>query len=393
MNRQEQFGRDLRSFLIGFLGDKASSSESETTKYPGGSTYPTGPSSGYNDESQRYIKPPKPGLPDLVAAINVGARLTSGHLLLGVQKDRSIYTYDPNSGEAEIVCSFLNTKMTPWRVIIDTNSAIYVCMSGEHQTNKNNSYEILWGQIGALVKIETRKETMSIIPVNVRLQDPSHIILKENGNLLVVDFQGFGGTGSLYEVNPSSGESITIATQGVLRDPISAVIGADGYIYVANSYQTYDTPLGNDGRFQKNWGNVVRVDPKNQSMEIIYDESNIRKGVICGIVKTDNPNCLIVIRVDWPAHTEGAVLLLYLTTRKVEPLLEASKDLPRFIAHQAVTCINGKLLVADSYQKELLTIDMHSKEIISVKSMMNILGSTRGMIHSMQTIESMVVIP
>ena len=128
-------------------------------------------------------------------------------------------------------------------------------------------------------------------------------------------------------------------------------------------------------------------------MEIIYDESNIRKGAIIGIVNTDNPNYLIVIRTDWPSHSETALLLLDLRTRKVEPILEASKDSPRFFAHQAVTCLNGKLLVVDSYQKELLTIDMDSKKIIKVQSMSKILGAVTGITDSCQTIESIFVIP
>ena len=128
-------------------------------------------------------------------------------------------------------------------------------------------------------------------------------------------------------------------------------------------------------------------------MEIIYDESNIRNGAICGICNTDIPNSLIIVRSDWPTHSGSAVMLLDLINRTVEPLLEASIEKPRFFAHDGGAYTNGSLYIADSYQKELIIINTHSKAVVETRYLKHILGETKGMIDSCQTIESITVIP
>ena len=383
----EQFSRELREFILGLLGSSGDASAAAQVSQP------------YETASQSYIggypgsSGARPDASSVVVAMNVSSKLSSGQLLLTLQYDGRIYRYDQNTQETEIVCGFFNSPMVLWSAAVGKGKEIYVAMSGGRMANPKNPFEVLFGLSGGILRVDTANEAYAVLPGTTELQDPSHIIVLGDGSLLVCDFEGFGGTGSLYELEPNSGVRRKIVTGEPLRDPCCAIIGDDGYIYVANPRQSYAFRKGPGDKWLKDWGSIIRIDRNTGLMKTIYDEQSNPQGGIVGVKSTGDPRYLLVIRGDWPSMTGSAVLLLDVENGAAEPLIEASASKPRFFGHDAAACIDGLVYIVDSYYKEMLTIDVKSRSVVDTQSMRHILGQTTGMMTSMQTVESVVVIP
>ena len=380
MSDLEQFGRGMRHFLQGFLGPSNIPPET-SSRHP----------AYYEPERpQGYKRPVKPAAEDIVLRPNVSARMIPEQLLLTVQKTNSVCRYDPTSGEAEIVCQFANTPMLLWRAIAAPNGDIYCSLSGTRQPD--NPFVVAFGEGGALLRVRPQDEKMWIIPGNSDLQDPGEMLLLDNGNLLVVDFQGFSGTGAIYEINPNSGERRTVATGGLLRDPTAATIGPDGALYVANASMQYVISKDDQGNWIKDTGNVLRVDMESGHVEVVYDETRDRLGAICGMARHPVGSLVTIIRNDWPAMSSSAILIYDLVNKEVKVVLESSIGSPRFFSH-VPSPLGRTLYVADSYQKQMLAVDVERGEVIDRQPVHHILGPTVGMLHAFETIEAITIIP
>src|ERR1043165_6252502 len=171
------------------------------------------------------------------------ARLKPGHLLLVMLGKLACYQVDPESGAIEYICS-LGHEQSPfiWRALVDRDGFIYCTMSGVKDPG-SPTRDAIFGMAGAVLRIDHRHADIQAIATGATIVDPCGMQLVDNGQLLVCDFNGFGGSGQVYLVDPTTGEARTVAEGGLLKDPVSAFRDEDGVIWVANSYMHYEYPL------------------------------------------------------------------------------------------------------------------------------------------------------
>jgi hypothetical protein len=413
----EEFGRELRKFMRGLIGernlgellarggDEDDAGDDEGGYRRGGAMDPGGGTAGYAEGMHQpkllpdYIDPsilPEKPDPDEVELFTaVSSRFEVGQLLVTVQKDNSVVLYDPESNQSQVVCSFENTPMVLWRAVPAGQNTMYCCMSGSRWPQYPG--EIAFGQRGAIFHVEHGTESMRLIPGSDELIDPCEIVRMQDGSLLVVDMQGFGGTAAVYRIDPESGEREVVTEGEPLREACSATVTPGGDIYVANAYMGYKNPLGPAGQPMKDTGALLRIGEDSSDVEVVYDESDRPRGAVCGVACVDpEGRFLVVIRNDWPSTETSAVLRYDVEADEVEPILEASVGQPGFFTHATMNVrrdvTDGRTYVADSFQKVMHAFDVPAGEHLGSKPIHDILGSRTGMLHACKTAESIRLI-
>jgi hypothetical protein len=393
---QEELIAEIRKFLSGLLGEgtgAVDTASSAAVRGDSASAEAYARETGARD-LPAYINPIKPARPDpkdIYFLPNARARLQAGLLLLGVQKDNSVHLYDPETGGTELVCRFLNTPMLLWRAVPAPDGTFYCSLSGTRWPD--NPDEVAFGQGGTILHIDSNNETMEVVPGSEQFADPGELRLLDNGELLVVDFEGFGGTGSVHSLNPQTGTKTTLMSGGLLREPVAAVFHPDGTLFIANSVMSYSHPAGPGGERVKETGAILRLDPDATEVTVLRDESRTPSGVIDSLaLEQEQHRYLIFTRNDWPRQETGGIFQLDLETNKVTPIIEATREATLFVRNE--TGAHPRLVhAADSYNKVMLTIDAIDAKIIDRKPLNDILGPGIGMVTPLETVESLRPIP
>src|SRR5262249_49041194 len=150
------------------------------------------------------------------------------------------------------------------------------------------------------------------------IMDPSYISYQSDGTLFVADFEGFGGTGSIYQLNVDTGEKDILAAGKPLRDPVFACWANTDrrVLYVSNAVMHYSYTIRPDGSVGKDSSTILKYSYEakagsllkpNMSVERVYDEGPSSLGAIIGMCPIDAAGSeLLLVRGDWPAHSTGA---------------------------------------------------------------------------------------
>lgn len=390
---------EMQDFLTGFLGAEGKTSnlnnEGDNSTYAGNYELRDIPS------NVTPIIPESPNPLDIVFMANSRARLKPGQLLIAIQKDNSIVTYDLKTGKSELVCRFLNTPMLLWRAVPCRDGTFFCSMSGTRWPGQPG--ELAFGQGGALFHVDHRKEELTIVGGSEDLKDPGELRLIDDDTLLIGDFQGFGGTGSIYKLDLKKQEKTCIATGGILREPVAFDYNhGDQGLYIANAMMSYSHRVGPGGKLVKEIGAIIRLPetlnlingPPDENgamrrvLEVLHDNTHVPEGVFDSIAFEDvEHRFAIVTRNDWPAQETGALLRFDKTSSTLIPLISASGELAMFSRAEAGP--NGIGYAADSYNKLIHTVDIMKGKIIETKSLEQLLGPTIGMVNPVDTVESL----
>ena len=392
----EQFGRDLRAFLKGLMFTESGSAEmagissAMTSLTPAAAATVQARLAGA--VSSRAGAAVAGGIPDLTQTTmlpNSAARLPRGHLVLGAQASNSAYRLDPESGEIEVLFQLSNTLAFLWRVIPTKSGLLYASLSGTRPPGGGN---LQWGLRGIVFSIDLVRETIAPVPGFERLIDPVDITVLSDGKLLIVDFMGFNGTGAVYILDPSTGDTQKLDLGNALHDPNCAYLDDDGVLLIANPWQNYQNRRGADGLPLKDYGNVIMVEPGTNKIETLYDNSPNPKGAIVGVTGSRDKKYAIIVRTDWPVLSSSAILRLDRSTKQVVPLIEASDSSRRFFSPRCEV-IGDLLYAADSYQRELLAIDIATGKIAKTYDLRAIIPGGTGIVASTQSVESVAAVP
>lgn len=401
----EKLGADLREFFRGFLfADQAEEPSPPTDQLVPDEAADAPPDAQPSDYEYRGLTfqpvlPEKPRSSDIAFMPNARAKLRSGWLLLGVQKDNSVYQWNPETGDAELVCRFLNTPMLLWRASPLPDGTFYVTMSGTRWPGHPD--EVAFGQGGVILHIDHRNESMTVVPGSDQLQDPSELLVEESGSLLVADFQGFGGTGAIYRIDPATGNRQTILSGEPLKEPVALAVTPNG-MYICNAFMEYSHAIGPGGQRVKEFGAILQIPAAApaataSALKVVMDESNAPLGVLDSIgFETHDHRYAIVTRNDWPTQEGGAILQWDTVTGVLKPILTNADSINSgaTVAFARVEQPNLQFAhAADSYGKRMFKIDIAQGEIVDTKPLTDILGPTVGMVSPLETVESLRPIP
>ncbi len=391
MEKQE-FEKELKNFLKGFLNsDERVKEEAEQ------------PSDVYSDDKDK--RSPKPNVADMVVSSNYAADLGSGKLLLGVQKDNTIYTFDLETEQYEIVCTLKNTDMFLWRAVPLASGEILCTLSGARLTGK--PMEVTFGVGGAVVIVNNETGTFREVPNTEDLLDPCDVVVLNEEEIILADFGGFGGTGSVYRLNIKSGKRVTITSGGLLVDPVAIALDKKkGDLYIANSVMSYDIMRGPAGKSLSETAAILKVNINDEKglQEVVYDETNSPRGEIDTLIVSETNDKILFTRNDWPMQKGSAIGIF---SQKNQRLMEisnfkkvVSKDLvglttsTMFVRAGAQTIkANSEIVyIADSYNNMLHAYDLAKNTFEKTYSMNTVLGSYMGVASPFDSVESIYLI-
>ncbi len=339
----------------------------------------------------RYPEPKTQGEPTgLSGLFNQAARLKPGHLLVVHLATNACFQVDPESGQPEYLFT-ISHEQTPflWRVLASPEGEIYCTLSGVRRQDSPTK-DAAFGLAGAVVRLNTRLAEIDVVSAGSELADPCGMQILDETRLLVCDFSGFGGTGSVYTVDRLTGEVERLAEGGLLADPVSAYRDENGTIWVANSYMHY-TYGHRGGVIEKDDGEVLAITPDGRQRVVVPRESPAT-GSIVGIHGAHDPAYVIAVKGDWPVMETGAVLLIEKKSGAIEVLLSASPDEPRF--YSTHVGVDGHILwVGESYRKELLGYDLANRKVVHRFDLSGVMGRWHGVASSFEGIESVSVVP
>ncbi|OOO17864.1 hypothetical protein EFR00_28355 [Rhizobium sophoriradicis] len=327
-------------------------------------------------------QPARPAPADVAILPNARAKLTPGKMVLGVQKDNSVHIFDPSDGTFEIYCRLEGSPMLLWRAIPGPDGKLFIAMSGTRWPG--HPTEVAFGQGGAIFLADHRDENLFLIPGSETFLDPGEILFQKDA-LVVVDFMGFGGSGKIYKLDPKTGTRTLLFEGEPLKEPVAlAALGEDEYV-IANSFMRYAPTTGPGGAKLKEMGALLHL--RQGRIDIIHDETRTPRGVIDSVAVDDQDGTYILYsRNDWPLQESGGIFVRKSDTGEIKPLLEASEHETIFARVSDVMAGIGA--VADSYNKVLYTVDVKAGTILDKWSLEPVLGTGKGMVTPLETVES-----
>lgn len=114
-----------------------------------------------------------------------------------------------------------------------------------------------FGGTGKIIRVDPATGGQTVVASGGSLVDPTGMVLDANGDILVADFGEPGGTGKIVKVNPSTGAQTVVSSGGVFIDPFGITLDLDGNILVAD--------FDNNGGA----GKLIRVDPVTGTQSIV----------------------------------------------------------------------------------------------------------------------------
>lgn len=336
------------------------------------------------------VLPERPSPEDAILFPNARAVLRPGDLLLGVQKDNSVYTANFETGRIELVCKIVGTPMGLWRATPRKDGTFYCSLSGSRWPGY--PAEIAFGVGGAVFHVSHRTESMTVVPGTEDLLDPGELFELDDGTLFILDFQGFGGTGSINRVDPITGVREILYEGSPLQEPVAAVrIPDSNRFLIANSLMSYGTRQGPAGRLLKEVGAILQFDMETGELTTVLDDSSAPRGAIDSVITVD-PNCdrIFFTRNDWPTQeTAGIFFLEKDGDVYVERTLVESTNEEGLATFSRIQTFNEDYLFAvDSYQKKIRRFKISDPYCQDECSITPILGEELGMVSPLDTVES-----
>lgn len=133
---------------------------------------------------------------------------------------------------------------------------------------------------GGIYLINPATGTSQVISSDGSFTEPTGIAIDANGDILIGDPQALGGGGAIFRINPTTGAQTTVSSGGYFVDPRGLAVAANGDIYVADSdaFNFY--------------GGVIKVDPATGVQTPIYTSSDQNAGPLHLTIEA-NGNILI----------------------------------------------------------------------------------------------------
>lgn len=119
---------------------------------------------------------------------------------------------------------------------------------------------------GGIYQINPVTGLSQVISSNGSFTEPTGIAIDANGNILVGDPQALGGGGAIFKVDPVIGTQSIVSSGGSFVDPRGVVVTSNGDIYVADSdaFNYY--------------GGVIKVNPATGAQTTVYISSDQNAG-------------------------------------------------------------------------------------------------------------------
>lgn len=136
------------------------------------------------------------------------------------------------------------------------------------------------GSNGGIFKINPFTGESQVVSSNGSFTEPTGIAIDANGDLLVGDPQAFSGGGAVFRINPTTGDQTMVSSGGSFVDPRGVVVASNGDLYVADSdaFNFY--------------GGVIKVDPITGAQTTVYVSSDQNAGPLHLAIEA-NGNILI----------------------------------------------------------------------------------------------------
>jgi len=127
----------------------------------------------------------------------------------------NIISVDPNTGAKKIISSG-GLFVTPIDLTIDANGDILVA----------DLVELIPGTpgIGRIIKVDPDTGAQTLISSGGIFVSPNGVAVATNGDIIVADFETFGGTGKVIKVHPITGAQTIISSGGLFVDPAGIFI-------------------------------------------------------------------------------------------------------------------------------------------------------------------------
>jgi len=394
-NDARELGSIFRGFLEGLLGQPAAGGAAPAAGGRPGGDWEGGASDRTADASGGWSTSSGEFPPDYAVwmDVNNAPKLIPGHLLVVHLATSTCYQVDPETGDATMIFAVhWGPRTFLWRTIAAPNGKIYCSLSGtvagsDRQTPPGyQPQQALFNYWGAVLEIDHRRGQMRVIvetkvPGVGPVRDPHGMQLLPDGRLLVCDFQGFAKGGAIYIVDPVSGAIEMVSESDNFLVPVSALLDADGRLWVANADMTAE----NDGE-------IMRFEPDGSEF-ILVPRSGKNNGQLVGVLQSNKDEELVVFRCEWPnVRGNSAVFLVGKNTGEIEEIFGSSSDDPRF--YNTNGDVSGDMLwFGESVRKEIVGYNLRTREIEKVIDFRPVAGGWRGMIDSYDGIESVTVIP
>jgi len=162
---------------------------------------------------------------------------------------------------------------------------------------------------------------------------PTAVAVDADDNLMVTDFDAFGGAGGVIRVDPTTGNQTKVASGQPLVSPRSIALEADGAILVAD-----ETAFGGNG-------GVIRVHPVTGAQTALAPGGSVFVHPVAVAVEREAGGAIFVL-----ARTPGGATRVF----RVDPGTGAQTTLtgdPPFSTPLALAVdANGGVLIADHFQ-------------------------------------------
>ncbi len=144
----------------------------------------------------------------------------------------TVYRVDPITGDQTTI-STGGSLEDPFGIAVDANGDILVADFGNFES-------VAPGGTGSIFRIDPLTGSQTVISTGGNLIDPAGIVLDANGDILVADFQAFGGgcpvgCGGIIRVDPITGTQTTISTGGSFVNPIGIALDVSENIVVGDA--------------------------------------------------------------------------------------------------------------------------------------------------------------
>ena len=330
-----------------------------------------------NDSQEGPIYPLVPGYDITPSSLgleaNQAARLEPKDML--VVYDRRCWQVKPDGTIIKLFVLRREGDFTLWTAVPRKDGKIYCTASGSMTPSTPIRYAH-FGHWGEVVSIDiVNRELRSI----ARLVDPVGIEFLSDVEILVADFNNWGGRGQIYRIHLPTGNFQKIADGGLVSEPYRAHLDKQGVLWLANA----------DGLLYT--GEIVRLNPDGTG-KVVIPKRGLYSGVICTVFPGLTDDTILGVNVDWPGMATSCLFELDKKTEKLTPILSASKDRPGvFSPHIA---IDGNICwLTESYHNELLAFDLVKRKIVERIDISAITGPGLGIIDAWDFAESVTIVP
>ena len=196
-----------------------------------------------------------------------------------------------------------------------------------HAVTLNPGDIIVSEHSGAIVHVDPVSGAQTVISSGGVFASPHTSVLDTNGDLIVADPQGAGGTGSVIRIDPASGSQQVVSSGGFFSDPAGLVIDASG------NYIVTDRRYGGTGA-------VLRVDPASGAQTIVSSGGNFQFPI--GITADDAGDFVVA---DFALLAVGAIIKVNAASGAQSTLFSGGQ-----LANPLAVALdeNGDYLVVDS---------------------------------------------